>query len=136
MKNILKEISIFVLIIAAIVLILGVLLYDYIPTSKVVPQTISYQTPENLKAEIQEDVIEDNSQVLITYEIDKADLNVYKNASSYKPGKQNPFAEYSGQTAGVTEEENGETQETTGGGSSSGDITISDEEFFNNNKTK
>jgi len=55
MKNILKEIFIFVLIILAIILVLGVLLYDYIPTSKVVPQTIAYQTPENLKAEIEDE---------------------------------------------------------------------------------
>jgi len=140
MKNILKEISIFVLIIAAIILVLSVLLYDYIPTSKVVPQTISYTTPENLKAEIKEEIIEDNKEVIITYEIDSTDLKEYQNTSSYVPGKQNPFAAYSGETPSNT---NGGTGEIGGNGGSNGTSggqgtngTVSDEEFFNNNKTK
>lgn len=132
MKNILKEISIFVLIIAAIILILGVLLYDYIPTSKVVPTTIAYETPENLKAEIEDELIEETQEVIITYEIDKSDLNTYQNKSSYVPGKQNPFAAYSGTTSAVTDG----TTEGGNGGSSSGNGALSDEEFFNNNKTK
>ena len=135
MKNILKEISIFVLIIAAIILILGVLLYDYIPTSKVVPTTIAYQTPENLETEIAEELIEENKEIIITYQIDKADLNTYQNKSSYVPGKQNPFEEYKGETGAVTD---GGTTEggQSNGGSASGNSGLSDEEFFNNNKTK
>lgn len=131
MKNILKEIAIFILIIAAIILVLSVLLYEYIPTSKVVPTTIAYETPENLKAELEDELIEDNSQVIITYEIDSSDLNVYQSTSSYKPGKQNPFAAYTEQTPANTE---GGSAEGTTDGSSNGEI--SDEEFFNNNKTK
>jgi len=131
MKNILKEIMIFVLIIAAIILVLGVLLYEYIPTSKVVPTTIAYETPENLKAEIEEELIEENAQVLITYEINSQDLKSYQGTSSYKPGKQNPFVEYKEETSS---DANG-TGGTTGGGTSSGG-KVSDEEFFNNNKTK
>ena len=133
MKNILKEISIFVLIIAAIILVLGVLLYDYIPTSKVIPQTIAYETPENLKSEIEEELIEENQEVIITYEVDKSDLNEYQNKSSYVPGKVNPFAEYSGGTSEKTDRESG-IQGTTNGTTSG--QTVSDEEFFNNNKTK
>lgn len=122
MKNILKEITIFILIIAAIVLVLGVLFYDYIPTSKVIPQTVSYQTPENLQAEISDEAIEDSSGVLITYEIGKDDLNIYQDKSSYIPGKQNPFDEYSQTTGSATGTDSNEA--------------MSDEEFFNNNKTK
>lgn len=133
MKNILKEISIFVLIIAAIILILGVLLYDYIPTSKVVPATIAYETPQNLKAEIEEELIEDTSQVIITYEVDKADLNKYQSTSSYKPGKQNPFGAYTEQTPANTE---GGTTGSSNNGNTNGNGTVSDEEYFNNNKTK
>jgi len=130
MKNILKEIFIFILIIVAIILVLGVLLYDYIPTSKVVPQTIAYQTPENLKAEIEDEFIEDNSQVIITYEIDSSDLNVYKEITSYVPGKQNPFGSYNVQTNSAV------TGGTGNSANGSSNETISDEEFFNNNKTK
>lgn len=127
MKNILKEISIFVLIVVAIILLLGVLLYEYIPTSKVVPTTISYQTPENLKAEIEEELIQDNSEVIITYEINRADLNKYQEISSYLPGKQNPFEEYQGVIIP------GLTGDISSGSSNT---ELSDEEFFNNNKTK
>ena len=137
MKNILKEISIFVLIIVAIILVLGVLLYDYIPTSKVVPTTISYKTPENLQAEIKEELVEETQQVIITYEIDKSDLNEYQNSSSYKPGKQNPFEEYKEQTnanTGGGTTSGGQTTGNSNGNNSNG--TVSDEEFFNNNKTK
>lgn len=135
MKNILKEITIFVLIIAAIILVLGVILYDYIPTSKVVPTPIAYETPENLKAEIQEELIEDNQEVIITYQIDKSDLNQYQNLSSYKPGKQNPFAAYSGETESATGTGNS-TEGQTSGNSQAGNSGLSDEEFFNSNKGK
>lgn len=132
--KILKEIFIFILIILAIMLVLGVLLYDYIPTSKVVPSTIAYNTPENLKAEIQEELIDSDSQVIVTYEIDKADLNVYRKQSSYKPGKQDPFSQYTDPTESTTEGGSTSTGGTTGTASSG--TTVSDEEFFNNNKTK
>ena len=135
MKNILKEVGIFVLIIIAIILVLGVLLYDYIPTSKVVPTTIAYETPENLKSEIAEELIDDSQEVIITYQIDKVDLNVYQNTSSYVPGKQNPFAAYSATTDSTTEGGTAEGGQTSGN-TSSGNSTVSDEEFFNNNKTK
>lgn len=134
MKKILKEMGILILIITAIVLVLGVLLYDYIPTSKVVPTTIAYQTPENLKSEIEEELIDSESQVIITYEIDKADLNAYQNVSSYKPGKQNPFSAYTEQTT-TSDQSNTNGNGTTTGTSNTGN-TVSDEEFFNNNKTK
>ena len=133
MKNILKEISLFVLIIAAIILVLGVLLYDYIPTSKVVPTTISYQTPENLKAEIEETVQEDSAQVIVSYEIDGTDLNKYQEMSSYVPGKQNPFGESAAITDIPTDTSSGTA---TSGNSSGATYTVPDEEFFNNNKTK
>jgi len=127
MKNILKEIFIFVLIILAIILVLGVLLYDYIPTSKVVPTGIEYKTPENLKEEIEEELIENTSQIIISYEIDKEDLNVYQANSNYVPGKINPFTE-NGRTTTSTS-----TPETDGG---NGTETKNEEEIFNNNKTK
>lgn len=134
MKNILKEISIFVLIIAAIMLVLGVLLYDYIPTSKVVPTTIAYETPENLKSEIQEELIDETSEVIITYEIDSSDLKEYQKISSYKPGKQDPFAASSDTGNGASGAIGNDGGSVSGG--SSNKNQLSDEEYFNNNKTK
>ena len=48
-KNVLKEIIIILLLTLAIILILGVLLYDYVPMNKVVPETITYTASEETK---------------------------------------------------------------------------------------
>ena len=54
-KSIIKEIIIMLLLCVAILLILGVLFYDYIPSNKVVPSKIAYSTPENIQEEIEEE---------------------------------------------------------------------------------
>ena len=72
-KSIIKEIIIMLLLCVAILLILGVLFYDYIPSNKVVPSKIAYSTPENIQEEINEEVIEAN-KTKITYEVTPADV--------------------------------------------------------------
>ena len=67
-KSIIKEIIIMLLLCVAILLILGVLFYDYIPSNKVVPGKIAYSTPENIQEEVNEEVIEAN-KTKITYEV-------------------------------------------------------------------
>lgn len=58
-KSIFKEILIILLACVAIVLIMAVIFYNYIPTNKVIPAKVTaYQTPENVEAEIVEDTIE------------------------------------------------------------------------------
>ena len=54
-KSIIKEIIIMLLLCVAILLILGVLFYDYIPSNKVVPGKIAYSTPENIQEEVNEE---------------------------------------------------------------------------------
>lgn len=98
-KSIIKEIIIMLLLCVAILLILGVLFYDYIPSNKVVPGKIAYSTPENIQEEVNEEVIEAN-KTKITYEITDADLNIYKQSNSYVPGKRDPFSMESTQTTG------------------------------------
>lgn len=90
-KSIIKETFIMLLLCIAIILILGILFYDYIPTNKVIPQKEAYTTPENVRIEINEQITEVNSET-ITYEITDSDLNIYKQTSSYKPGKKDPFS--------------------------------------------
>ena len=51
-KNIVKEMIIFLLLALAIILILGVLLYKYVPANKIIPEKVSYTTPENVKTEL------------------------------------------------------------------------------------
>jgi len=90
-KSIIKEATIVVLLCVAIILIIGILLYDYIPTNKIVPTKVAYETPNNVKEEINEKITE-IEKTEISYEITDVDLKLYKQTSSYKPGKANPFS--------------------------------------------
>lgn len=91
-KNILKEIIIILLLALAIILILGVMLYEYVPANKIIPEKVSYTTPENIKTELETDTNIDDTEVVITYQIDSTDLNNYERIQEYVPGKKNPFS--------------------------------------------
>ena len=121
-KNIIKEIIIILLLTLAIILILGVLLYKYVPSNKIIPETISYTTPENVKTEIQTDESIDTSEVVVTYQIDSTDLSNYKKIQEYVPGKKNPFATTTQETTGQnssSENTSGNTNSATNTGNSS-----------------
>lgn len=108
-KSILKEIIITLLLCTAILLVLSVLFYDYNPLNKIIPNTIAYTTPDEIKNEIAQNEVKDvlEEGINIVYSIDSSDLNIYKKSNSYVAGKQNPFAEIA---ETVTEEpEGGET---------------------------
>lgn len=98
-KSVIKEIFIMLLLCIAIVLILGILFYDFIPTNRVIPTKEAYVTPNDIKEEIDEQITE-IEKTEISYEVTDADLNLYKKSSSYKPGKKDPFSltETSGNT--------------------------------------
>ena len=104
-KTIIREIIIVLLLTLAIILILGVLLYEYVPANKIIPEKVSYTTPENAKLELETDTNVDDTQVIITYQIDSTDLNNYKKIQEYIPGKKNPFET-------IEEEEDEETENT------------------------
>ena len=91
-KNIIKEGIIILLLILAVILILGVLLYEYVPINKIIPQELSYTTPEKIQDEVNTDSSVDDTQVIITYQIDSTDLSNYKTTQDYVPGKKNPFS--------------------------------------------
>ena len=91
-KAIIKEIFIMLLLCVAIVLVFGVIFYDYIPTNKAVPNKLeAYVTPENIQEEIDEEIIEMN-KIEVSYEITESDLDLYKQTHSYTPGKRDPFS--------------------------------------------
>ena len=71
----------------AIILVLGILLYEYVPVSKTIPNEVSYTTPEEVKEELLTSSDVDENQIVMTYEIDSTDLNNYKKIQKYKPGK-------------------------------------------------
>ena len=103
LKSVIKEIFIILLLSIAILLILGILFYEYIPINKVVPEKKAYASPENVKNELNDQITE-TEKVEVTYEITDSDLNIYKQSGSYTEGKANPFAledETTGNTNGT-----------------------------------
>lgn len=128
MKSVIKEIAIMLLLLAAIVLGLGVLLYDYIPSSKVVPTVLEYKTPANIKEELAETITNNTEEVLITYEVDSKDLKVYEKTKDYNAGNPNPFSYYTTQTN--TNNSNNNNINNTNTGSN----TTNNGTFFEGNK--
>lgn len=93
-KSIIKEIIIVLLLCLAIMLVLGILLYEYVPITKTLPNEVSYTTPENVKQELLSSSDVDDTQVIMTYEVNQDDLNNYRRVQDYVPGKANPFSSY------------------------------------------
>ena len=114
-KDILKEIIITLLLALVVILVLGVLLYEYIPSNKIVPEKVSYTTPENIAEEINTDTNVEDSQVVVTYQIDSTDLKNYKKIQEYVPGKKNPFGslEETNEVGGTTTDNSSSTDAKT-----------------------
>lgn len=99
MKTIVKEVIIVLLLILAILLVLGIFFYDYIPMNKVVPKIEQYEPPKNVKEELEENIDEKEDQMApIVREINNSDLNLYEKTKDYQKGKVNPFADTSSGT--------------------------------------
>ncbi len=141
-KNVIKEMIIILLLCLAIILLLGILLYEYVPITKTMPTPVSYTTPDNVKQELANAGEVDESKVIMTYEVDSTDLNNYKRIQDYKPGKANPFSSYE-VSDDNTSTGNGNTTNNSGtsnSGSSqnntSDNTTTSGGKFFQNKGTK
>ena len=127
-KNIIKEIIIVLLLILAIILILGILLYEYVPNNKIIPQQVSYTTPENVKEELSTSENVDDSQVIMTYEVTATDLANYKKTKDYVSGKKNPFESIESQNTTTENTTSGNTVNsgTTGNSSTTNTNTTTD----------
>ena len=128
-KNIIKEIIIVLLLILAIILILGILLYEYVPNNKIIPQQVSYTTPESTSENV------DDSQIIMTYEVTATDLTNYKKTKDYVSGKKNPFESINSQnttTENTTTGSNGgsETAGSSTGTTSTNTTTDSTQEGY------
>lgn len=119
-KSIIKEIIIVLLLCLAIMLVLGILLYEYVPITKTLPNEVAYTTPENVKQELLSSSDVDDTQVIMTYEVNQDDLNNYRRVQDYVPGKANPFSSY--ETTATDPTGNGSS---TGGSSSNSSSTSS-----------
>ena len=124
-KSIIKEIIIILLICLAIILVLGILLYEYVPISKTIPNEVAYTTPSDVKEELLSSSDVDDDQIIVTYEVNQDDLNNYKKIQNYKPGKANPFSSYEQSTSGTNTTENGSSGSTDSGNSNSGSSSSS-----------
>lgn len=134
-KNIIKEIIIILLLCLAIILVLGVLLYEYVPSNQIIPEKVSYMTPEEVKEELNKSEEVDTTQVILTYQVDSTDLNNYKRINNYVPGKKNPFSSYekdSNDNGGTS----GNNGSTTQGGTTQNNSSTSEGKLFNDKGTK
>lgn len=148
-KSVFKELVIVLLLCLAIVLILGILFYEYIPIGKEIPEQINYSTSETVTKQIEEaDELEkeDGKNSTATEDIKSDDLNNYRRTQDYVPGKANPFAAYdtsSESTTNGSSTGSSSSSSTNGGGSSStsgststDDSSSSGGHFFQNTGTK
>lgn len=117
-KTIIKELIIVLLLCLAIILILGILMYEYVPITKTIPNQVSYTTPQDAKEELQAASEISEDQIVMTYEVNSSDLNNYKRTQDYKPGKANPFSSY--ETGSGSNQGNGNSNS---GSSNSGSTT-------------
>lgn len=121
MKSVAKEIMILILLILAVILILGILFYNYVPFNKIVPSKVeAYKTAESVKNEIDENIVSYPKQNIV-FEITDEDLALYRQTKSYNPGKSNPFALEASTSVATNINSSGSTSGTT----SSGNVTNS-----------
>ena len=121
-KSIAKEIIIGLLLCLAILLVLAVMMYSFIPNNKVIPEPIKYSAPEEVK-KVLDEAATDSSQVILTYEVNSSDLSLAQRTNDYNPGKVNPFSSYQVQQATPEEGENTAAGGSTSGSSTSGNST-------------
>ncbi len=114
-KKVIKEIIIMLLICLAIILILGVLLYEYVPSNKIIPDEVSYTTPATVQEELSKSKDVENDEIILTYSVDSTDLDNYERINTYVPGKANPFSPYNKETttAGENTTQNGSSNANT-----------------------
>ena len=91
-KVIIRETIISLLVCLAVLLILSVALYNYIPANKVVPESVEYTPSTEIKTQLNAEVEDNSSEILMTYEITASDLENFERTNEYNPGKANPFS--------------------------------------------
>lgn len=112
-KVIFRETVIALLVSIAILLILSVALYNYMPSNKVVPEIVEYTPTKEIQEQLSYSVEDASKEVIVTYEVTDNDLDNFEKTNEYNPGKANPFAAASEPSTGGT----------TGGGSTGGTTT-------------
>lgn len=150
-KSVIKELILVLLLCLAIILVLGILLYKYVPLSKTLPSEVAYTIPAETKEELAASEHIDDSQIVMTYTVNASDLNNFQRTQNYKPGKANPFAAVGEPAAnpGTANSGNGTTNNnqgsnnnnnsntnTNGNTNSNNSGSSSEGKFFQNTGTK
>lgn len=121
-KVIFRETIIALLVSIAVLLILSVALYNYMPSNKVIPETVEYTPTKEIQEQLSSAVEDNSKEVIVTYEVTANDLDNFEKTNEYNPGKANPFAAASEPSTG----------DTTGGNTSGGGTTTDPDD--NNNQ--
>ena len=132
-KSIIKEIIIMLLLLLAIILALGIIFYNFIPSNKTVPNVPTYTISEEVKTEINERITEDD-KVLVTYELTSGELKNYERTKDYTKGKANPFSTYDTSTPKSNDENNVTNTDSTNGGTQTNNTSTNT--FYGNTGTK
>lgn len=125
-KNIIKEIIMVLLLTLAIILVLGVLLYEYVPANKIIPEKISYTTPEEVKTELETNVDEKDDELYVDYHIDSTQIKNYQKIQEYVPGRKNPFGSLESQETSTTTNDGNQNNSNTSNTGSTGSTTNSE----------
>ena len=131
-KTIIKEVIIALLVCLAVLLVLSVLLYDFIPTNKVIPESVEYKPSSEIQVELNAAVEDHSDEIIKTYEITASDLDNFQRTDEYVTGKANPFAAISEDVDGeITGNDSTDItgtpiDETTGSGNSGGGSLFED----------
>lgn len=106
-KVIFRETVIALLVSIAVLLILSVALYNYMPSNKVIPETVEYTPTKEIQAQLNSSVEDTSKEVIVTYEVTANDLENFEKTKEYNPGKANPFAASSESGTGSGSGDNG-----------------------------
>ena len=115
MGEIIKNITISILVVIAIMLLIITFSYNKISLSRVVPKVELYQLDDEIKQEVEQEEENEQTEIVTTYELDATDLNYYEKTKEYDKGKKNPFAPE------PTENSSSSGNQSEGGNSSSSD---------------
>jgi len=91
-KVVIRETIIALLVCLAVLLILSIALYNYIPANKVVPESVQYSPSKEIQTQLNAAVEDNSKEILMTYEVTATDLDNFEKTNEYNPGKANPFA--------------------------------------------
>lgn len=137
MKSIIKEIFIILLVCIAIVLIMTVIFYNFIPANKIIPTKVTaYERPENIESEISVETDNTFTMQEQDYTVQDSDLNKYKQSQSYNPGKPDPFEEYSVETNPTEGDNNTNSVANTNNNSTKVDKNVTDNYYTSQNVGK